>query len=306
MILVTWNVQWCRGVDGRVDPQRIVREARALADFDVLCLQEVADGFPHPRLAGAADDDQFARLASLLPGYAAIAGIAVDHPGEGLRRRRFGNLILSRLPVGQVFRHLLPYPHDPGVPGMPRVAIETTIEGATGAFRVVTTHLEYYSALQRMAQVEALRTIYADGDAHARDGGVTRDDGGPFQTLRRASPMLIAGDFNLEPDAPEYLRLLAPFDARTPATSIVALEAGDEAGAASPPPAPLADAWRALHPGRPHPTTFKLYEKLTPGEPELHCDFIFANRAALERIVSVEVDQASRASDHQPIVVTLT
>ena len=45
MKLVTWNVQWCRGCDGRVDPQRIVDDARAFADFDVLCLQEVAANF---------------------------------------------------------------------------------------------------------------------------------------------------------------------------------------------------------------------------------------------------------------------
>ena len=45
MKLVTWNIQWCRGCDGRVDPERIVDHARAFADFDVLCLQEVAANF---------------------------------------------------------------------------------------------------------------------------------------------------------------------------------------------------------------------------------------------------------------------
>ncbi|MGH8802840.1 MAG: endonuclease/exonuclease/phosphatase family protein, partial [Casimicrobiaceae bacterium] len=182
MILITWNIQWCRGVDGRVDAERLVREARKLADFDVLCLQEVADNFPHPRLAGASDDDQFSLLAGMLPGYAAIPGVAVDHPAADGRRRRFGNLILSRLPVGQVFRHLLPYPNDAGVPGMPRIAIEAVLEAPWGGIRIITAHLEYYSTLQRTAQVDALRVIYADGDAHARDGGVTIDDGGPFQT----------------------------------------------------------------------------------------------------------------------------
>ncbi|MFL6704659.1 MAG: endonuclease, partial [Paraburkholderia graminis] len=32
MRLVDWNIQWGRGVDGRVDLARIVREARALCD----------------------------------------------------------------------------------------------------------------------------------------------------------------------------------------------------------------------------------------------------------------------------------
>jgi len=50
MKLITWNVQWCRGVDERVDPARIIAEAQRLADFDVLCLQEIADNYPDPRL----------------------------------------------------------------------------------------------------------------------------------------------------------------------------------------------------------------------------------------------------------------
>ncbi|HEV2219603.1 MAG TPA: endonuclease/exonuclease/phosphatase family protein, partial [Casimicrobiaceae bacterium] len=141
MILVTWNVQWCRGVDGRVDPARIVAEARRLADFDLLCLQEVADNYPDPRLAGANDADQFTEIAQLLPGYTAVPAIAVDQPGDGSRRRRFGNMILSRLPVRQVYRHLLPYPCDPGVPGMPRIALEAVVATPLGDLRVVTTHL---------------------------------------------------------------------------------------------------------------------------------------------------------------------
>ena len=88
MKLMTWNVQWCRGVDLNVDPARIVAEAKRIADFDVLCLQEVADNFPDPELGGSAGEDQFAVLASLLPGYAAVPGVAVDQPGRDGRRRR--------------------------------------------------------------------------------------------------------------------------------------------------------------------------------------------------------------------------
>ena len=71
MKIITWNTQWCRGIDGRVDPARIVAEAKRLADFDVLCLQEIADNFPDPRLGGSKGEDQFAAIASLLPGYVA-------------------------------------------------------------------------------------------------------------------------------------------------------------------------------------------------------------------------------------------
>jgi endonuclease/exonuclease/phosphatase family metal-dependent hydrolase len=284
MILITWNVQWCRGVDGRVDPLRILAVARSLADFDVLCLQEIADNFPHPRLAGNGAEDQFAVLAAALPGYAAVGGIAVDHPAAGGRRRRFGNLILSRLPVRQAYRHLLPFPVDPGVNGMPRIAVEAVVGAASGDLRVITTHLEYYSRRQRAAQVEALRAIYAEGHGHARAGSIVDASGGPFHTYLRPASTIVTGDFNLEPDDPLHARMRAPFADGTPA---------------------LLDAWTAAHPHAPHPATFKVYEKEVPGEPELHCDFIFASEDLKPRIAGVRVDRATQASDHQPVVLTL-
>ncbi len=216
MKIITWNTQWCCGIDGRVDPARIVSEAKRLADFDVLCLQEIASNYPHPRLAGSAGEDQFAAIAGLLPGYTAIPGIAVDHPGENGTRRYFGNMILSRLPVRQVFRHLLPFPVEPGVNGMPRIALEAAIVAPFGEVRVITTHIEWYSKVQRTAQIEALRAIYADGRAYAEKGPITDTSGGPFHTHLRPAPTIITGDFNLEPVDPLHARMKAPFADGTP------------------------------------------------------------------------------------------
>ena len=39
MKLITWNIQFGVGVDGRLDLARIMAHARSMADFDVLCLQ---------------------------------------------------------------------------------------------------------------------------------------------------------------------------------------------------------------------------------------------------------------------------
>jgi len=284
MILITWNVQWCRGVDGRVDPARIVAEAKQLADFDVLCLQEIADNFPHPRLAESAGEDQFAVLAALLPGFTAIGGVAVDHPAEGGRRRRFGNMILSRLPVRQAYRHLLPSPIDPGKNGMPRIAVEACVGAPSGDVRVITTHLEYYSDKQRGAQIDALRSIHAEGHAHARAGSIVDTTGGPFHTYLRPASTIVTGDFNLEPDDPLHARMGAPFADGTPR---------------------FADAWVAMHPGVPHPGTFKLYEKDFPKQPELHCDFIFVSEDLVPRISAVRVDRDTQAADHQPVILTL-
>jgi endonuclease/exonuclease/phosphatase family metal-dependent hydrolase len=284
MKILTWNVQWCLGVDKRVDPARIVAEAKRLADFDVLCLQEVADNFPDPRLAGNSAADEFAVLASLLPDCTAVAGVAVDHPAEGGRRRRFGNMILSRLPLRQAYRHLLPSPVDPGVNGMPRVAVEAVVVAPFGELRVITTHLEYYSGKQRGAQVEALRAIYADGHAHARAGTIVDTSGGPFHTYLRPASTVITGDFNLEPDDPLHQRMGAPFTDGTP---------------------PLFDAWERVHPGTAHPATFKVYEKEIPCEPELHCDFIFVGGGLERRVTGIRVDRQTQASDHQPLILTL-
>lgn len=285
MILITWNVQWCRGVDGRVDPARIVGEARRLADFDVLCLQEIADNFPDPRLPGSAGEDQFGELAALLPEFTAVPGPAVDHPAEGTRRRRFGNMVLSRLPVRQTFRELLPFPVDPGVKGMPRIAVEAVVGTPFGDVRVITTHLEYYSQRQRASQVEGLRALYAEGHAHARQGSVTDISGNPFHTYLRPDATLVCGDFNLEPDDALHDRMLAPFDDGTP---------------------PLHDAWELAHPGEPHASTFKIYEKAVPGEPEQHCDFVFVNAPLAQRLRALRVDQQTQASDHQPVIVTFS
>jgi len=139
MIIISWNVQWCRGIDGKVDPARIVRTARELADFDVLCLQEIAVNFP--ALAGSQGEDQVHELALGLADYTPLFGAATDLADERGGRRRFGDCIFTRLPVLQVFPHLLPWPADPGVPSMQRLALEAVLHTPGGPLRVITTHL---------------------------------------------------------------------------------------------------------------------------------------------------------------------
>jgi endonuclease/exonuclease/phosphatase family metal-dependent hydrolase len=285
MKLITWNVQWCRGIDKRVDPARVVADAKRIADFDVLCLQEIADNYPDPLLGGSRGEDQFALLASLLPGYTAIDGVAVDQLGSNGRRRRFGNMILSRLPVLQAFRHLLPYPADHDVPGMPRIAVEAVVQADFGPVRVITTHLEYYSLAKRSAQVEALRAIYAEGRGYAANPRVGVEDEGPYIAFARPAATIITGDFNLEPDDPLHGRMIAPFADGTP---------------------PLHDAWEAAHPGAPHAPTFRIYDKVRPGDPDLHCDFIFISGELRPRLAALDVDTGTQVSDHQPVLLTLT
>jgi endonuclease/exonuclease/phosphatase family metal-dependent hydrolase len=281
MNLITWNIQWGRGCDGVVDLRRIVSHARALADFDVLCLQEVADNFP--ALKGNNDANQFAALAALLPGYAAIDGVAIDLPGQQGRRRRFGNMILSRLPVRQVLRHLLPSPADPTVKNMRRMALEAVLETPFGLVRVVTTHLEYYSAPQRAAQVEALRGLHAEACAEARGFVETDSSEGTFRSLPRPPSAIFTADFNYQPDDPLHARM--------------------QQGHADGSPA-LRDAWAARWPGVPHPPTLGLYDR-RQWPSAMSTDFIYVTEDLAPRIADVRVDGATQASDHQPVLITL-
>jgi endonuclease/exonuclease/phosphatase family metal-dependent hydrolase len=282
MKLVTWNIQWGRGADGRVDLDRIVADAKRLADFDVLCLQEVSAG--HDRLPGCDGGDQFEQLAARLAGYAPISGVASDATGTDGRRRRFGNMLLSRLPVRQVFRHLLPWPAEDGVKSMQRIAVEATLETPIGLLRVTTTHLEYYSARQRAAQIERLRELHQEAVAHSRIRRPGGASDGAFEPAPRAAAAVLLGDFNMKPDDPGRTRLLAPFDGATPA---------------------YRDAWEIAHPGRPHDPTVGLNDKKQWPGPPFTFDFVLVSEDLAGRVRDVRVDGASDASDHQPVMVEL-
>jgi endonuclease/exonuclease/phosphatase family metal-dependent hydrolase len=69
--------------------------------------------------------------------------------------------------------------------------------------------------------------------------------------------------------------------------------------------AALHDCWTLTHPGVPHPATFCIHSKMFPGQPELHCDFVFVSEELKPRVRALKVDQATQASDHQPLVLEL-
>jgi endonuclease/exonuclease/phosphatase family metal-dependent hydrolase len=277
--LITWNVQWCRGCDGRVDPARIAKVVREMADVDVLCLQEVARNFPS--LEGSAGEDQYETLAGLFTGYTVVRGVAVDvlAPGD---RRQFGNAIVTRLPVLQAYRRLLPWPADASVPSMQRAAIEVVLAARSGPLRVTTTHLEYYSAKQRAAQVEELRRLQLEAAGHA---AAPRSDkeGGPFERVPRPASGILTADFNFRSDDPMHARLQAPLAAGVPA---------------------YRDAWQLRHPGRPHAPTLGVHDR-TQWPEAFACDFVFVTEDLADRVEDVEVNDVTDASDHQPVLLVL-
>lgn len=257
-------------MDGKVDPARIARESKALCDPDVCCFQEVAINFP--ALEGSSGEDQPALLAQAFPGYSMHFAPVVDVPDEAGGRRQFGNLILSRLPVRQVFRHSLPWPPEDKVPSMPRIAIEAVVEAPWGLVSVLSTHLEFFSAKQRAAQVARLIELQEERAAHAVSKPGHKS--GPFEPMPRPAASILCGDFNMRGDNPSAARLREVWS----------------------------DAWSVAQPGMPHPPTFCLFDNTYEKEPYC-CDFVFVTPTLAPRLSSVAVDLKTQASDHQPVIV---
>lgn len=271
--IVTWNIQCGLGCDGVLDLARIARVTRAMGEVDVLCFQEVTRN--DAALAGGAD--QAATLEALFPGYQAFFGAGLDRSGgtHGARRQ-FGNLILSRLPVLQVFRHLLPHPAEGGIKHMQRQAIEVVVETRAGPLRVVTTHLEYFSAVHRNAQIGHLRVLQAE--AAENEARPSTPAASPYDPVPRPESLVLCGDFNLLPGDAQYHQLFR---------------------------FPLIDAWRHLRGGEPHPPTTGLFDR-RQWPMGAHCRDYFAVTADVaRRAAAIEADLATDASDHQPVRLDL-
>lgn len=289
LTLVTWNVQWCCGLDGRVDPERIVATARALGDFDVLCLQEVADNYP--ALAGRVDQDQSRQLAAALPGYTAWFGPAVDELRPGSGRSRFGNLILTRLPVLEHWTLRLPWPAEAGVPSMPRACTVVTVDApGLGPLRIMTTHLEYHGRAARLAQAGALADHHREAVRLAGEPPPGRDDGTPFRPRAHTARAILCGDFNADAAGPEYALLTG---------------SAGSTGSTGPAAGGFLDAWSLGRPGEAQPPTFKVFSR-TYGPTPVACDFIFVSPDLAGQVRWTEVDSETRASDHQPVLLALS
>ncbi len=284
MKIITWNVQWFCGLDGVIDIARVVKDARDMADFDVICMQEVAVNYP--RLDGNASHNQPEILKSLLPGFEVFFGAAVDELSpDGKSRQRFGNLIATRLPVAQVRQHALPYPADAtpgGVRSMPRMCTHATLITPFGPVRFMTTHLEFYSPPMRMAQAQDLLRLHREGSAHAATPPLIDDSGSAFQSKPHTPHCILTGDFNFETDSPEYALLNAR-----------------QGGANE-----LYDAWTIARPETPHAPTFRLHDRRY-GPVPITCDFMFVSDALASHVKRMDVNLETRASDHQPILLEL-
>ncbi len=277
MRLLTWNIQCGKGCDGVTDLARIVATAKSLVDADVFCFQEISDNFA--ALDGGVD--QSAQLAELLPDYRPIFRPAVETVDAEGRAHRFGNMTLSRLPVLQVASHLLPWPRT-GVPrSMRRMALEVTVQAAFGSLRIVNTHLEFHSAAQREVQIMRLLDLQEEASANPSDARAVH--AAPYGSQTVAASSLLCGDFNFDvADAQHKL-----------------LHGSKRAGQN------YRDAWEIARPGQPRQPTCGVYDRAQWPDGADCRDFVFVTEDIAGRVRRIEVDEATSASDHQPVLIEL-
>jgi endonuclease/exonuclease/phosphatase family metal-dependent hydrolase len=178
---------------------RIIADAVAAAEPDVVFLQEVFRGSPdYP-------DVEAVMLSALGREYTAVFGDITGAPvGEGA----IGQMTLTRLPVvSSENRHI----------GAPRAVHRVTVETGRGRLHLYNAHLNG-TAFDPEGAVEEIETVLAFIDATAGD-----------------EPVVLAGDFNAEPDDPSIaaLRDAGFVDAMAEAGDATCASAGDPGCTAS-------------------------------------------------------------------------
>lgn len=172
IVVATYNIHSCVGVDRRYDPLRVASVLRELK-ADVVGLQEVEVHRNGTRV------DQGAFLAAA-SGLTIIAGQQFR-----LHRGRFANAVLTRLPVLAV-RHI-----DLSVDGHePRSAIDVDLDAGGRVLRVIATHFGL-GLRERQQQTQRLLAILgAEGNSSGSDGILMMGDLNEWRGRRGGIPAL--------------------------------------------------------------------------------------------------------------------
>jgi endonuclease/exonuclease/phosphatase family metal-dependent hydrolase len=276
LTIVSWNIQYGKGVDGRIDLHRIADVVEQDGLPDVLCLQEISRNDPET----ANGSDQLSEMQKLFPNYEIFYGASQNRSGgKDGGRRQFGNLILTRRSPLQVFHHLLPSPADPKAKFMSRQTTEIVLSTDSGALRLMNTHLEFFSEKQQLAQVKRIRELHEEACAQTREAGLDFPNT-PFASIQRPENMVICGDFNFVPESASYRLITSAFHDEVP---------------------DLVDAWYVVHPDNERSPTCGIFDhKQWKKGP--HCrDYFFISQNLTPQVNQVSVNTETAASDHQPI-----
>ena len=284
MKLISYNIQYGKGKDGRYDLARIAGE---IEHGDVIALQEVERFWQR-----SGECDEPAELARRLRAFHWVYGANLDmdasYPdADGFpvhRRRQFGTMILSRTPIVSCRNFPLPKFGTVGQHSIQQGVLEAVIRSERGtALRVYSVHLSHLSPATRLPQVEALLEIHrrAPAEGGAWCGGHPSPAAGWTEGEMPPMPReaVLMGDFNFRPDAEEYRRIVGE-DSRY--GRLTNLEG-------------FVDGWVAAGHAEDEGVTCDR-ERI---------DYIFVPAAWRDRIRSAWIDEQAQGSDHQPIGIEL-
>ncbi len=173
--VATYNVHSCIGMDGRLSPERIARVI-ARCEPDIVCLQEL-----DMRRARTEGIDQAHRIAEILDMHYHF------HPALHIEEERYGDAILTNLPMRTVKTAALPHWRDLKSTE-PRGALWVEVEIGGTRVQIVNTHLGL-RARDRKLQMEALLGDEWLGHPDCR------------------SPVVFCGDLNALPGSRVYKML---------------------------------------------------------------------------------------------------
>lgn len=180
--VATYNVHYCKGLDGRFSPERIARVLRKI-DADVIALQELDAGKERSRY-----EDQLGFIAEELGMHTCFCPSIIK--GTDL----YGHGLLSRSPIEKIKTARLP---DGGrVRIEPRDALHARTDIAGHKIDLFSTHLGL-APNERAAQIDFLRQPEWLGG------------------IRSDRPALFLGDLNLAPGGRLYRRLVHQWTSST-------------------------------------------------------------------------------------------
>ena len=286
MKLATYNIQFGLGKDGRYDLARIAEEVKTA---DIIALQEVDRYW---RRSGCVDSP--AVLGARLPDHHWVYGANLDmdasyRDAEGRlinRRRQFGTMLLSRLPIVSSRNHLLPKYGTLTQHSIQQGALEAVIiTKSAGPVRIYSVHLSHLSPATRLPQMEALLDIHAraPSEGGAWCGGHPEPEAGWMEGEMPPMPSdaILMGDFNFTWRAGEYDRIVGPASERYGRLNRLT---------------GFVDAWVAAEHREDEGVTADNGKRI---------DFCFVSATLAGRIRSAHIDAGATGSDHQPLWVDI-
>ncbi|WP_457587008.1 endonuclease/exonuclease/phosphatase family protein [Ensifer canadensis] len=281
MRFASYNIQYGIGLDGQFDPERI---AASLDGADIIALQEVTRGFHRNGHV-----DLVARFEALLPGHFSAfhapcdidIGSAVEDGRAVSRRFQFGNMILSRWPILSTRLISLPRTRTISPMNLQRGATEALIATPGGPLRVYSLHLDHVLPAERIAQIRFLKERLLGYPLEG--GGITGAADFGLAEPPHPEDFVVMGDFNMEPETPEYCAMVGSRDAYYGRS--LRLENPVDVLAHLNRLTPESYSW--VHPDNP--------------QKRMHLDYGFISAGLVPRLKDAWTDYDAKGSDHFPI-----